>query len=1175
MATSNNTSLYSSTSSNAVVNSRNYTTLYSASTGTVSAQTPYGNANVAGFLAEGSDTGGNSIGNITAAGIISAQGNIVTDANFIGTFIGNISGNIAAAGANTQVQYNNSGALGASSAFTFNQASNVLSIGGNVSANYFLGNGSQLTGLPVSYGNANVAAFLPTYTGNLSGGNLALTGNAAITGGLTTSNNIVSGANIQAAGNIRTTGPSGNITGVNYASANFFVGNGSLLTGVVATSTYGNANVVANLAALGSNPVSTTGNISAGYFLGNGSQLTGLAATYSNANVASFMAAFGSNTITTTGNIVAGNVNLPATGTFFVGVAGLNSVIIQPADISVVSGTGTGRVSADYFLGNGSNLSGITGANVSGTVANATYATSAGTATSATTAGTVTTNAQPNITSVGILTSLSSSGNITGSYFLGNGSQLTGLPATYSNANVASFMANFGSNSISTSGNVTASYHIGNGSLLSSITGGNVSGTVANATYATTAGSATTATTAGTVTSNAQANITSVGTLTSLAVTGNIDSGNLRTTGLISATGNITGNFFVGNGSQLTGIVSSYGNANVVANLAALGSNPVSTTGNITGGNINATVVSATGNVQAGNLRTTGLISASGNVTGNFFVGNGSALTGIVSSYGNANVVANLAALGSNPVSTTGNITANYFIGNGSALTGITSSYGNANVATFMAAFGSNTITTTGNIVAGNVLLGPIGIVSTNGNVTAGNLTVNGLINTSGSLSLTGNISASGNVTAGNVLLGPIGIVSTNGNVTAGNLTVNGLINTSGSLSLTGNISASGNVTGNYYIGNGSLLSSITGANVSGTVANATYATTAGSATTATSATTAGTVTGNAQANITSVGTLTSLAVTGNASAGNITTAGLISATGNITGNFFVGNGSALTGITSSYGNANVVANLAALGSNPVSTTGNVTAGYFAGNGSLLTSITGANVTGTVANATTATTAGTVTTAAQANITSVGTLTSLAVTGNASAGNITTVGLISATGNVSGNFFIGNGSLLTGISAGGTYGNANVVANLAALGSNPVSTTGNVTAGTGIFGAVSVSGNISGNSSSNGVKVVNYKDNVYALTYASTITPDPANGSIQQVTLTGNVTWSAFGGTPQAGQSMVVSLTQDATGNRLLTSTMKFAGGSKVLSTAANSVDIVSVFYDGTNYYASLTLAYS
>lgn len=64
------------------------------------------------------------------------------------------------------------------------------------------------------------------------------------------------------------------------------------------------------------------------------------------------------------------------------------------------------------------------------------------------------------------------------------------------------------------------------------------------------------------------------------------------------------------------------------------------------------------------------------------------------------------------------------------------------------------------------------------------------------------------------------------------------------------------------------------------------------------------------------------------------------------------------------------------------------------GNGSALTSLTGANVTGTVANATYATTAGTVTTAAQSNITSVGTLTSLDVSGNLSAANITsTTGL--------------------------------------------------------------------------------------------------------------------------------------------------------------------------------------
>ena len=60
--------------------------------------------------------------------------------------------------------------------------------------------------------------------------------------------------------------------------------------------------------------------------------------------------------------------------------------------------------------------------------------------------GTLTTAAQPNITSVGALTSLvvtgniTSSANVSGVYFIGNGSQLTGLPATYGNANVAAYL---------------------------------------------------------------------------------------------------------------------------------------------------------------------------------------------------------------------------------------------------------------------------------------------------------------------------------------------------------------------------------------------------------------------------------------------------------------------------------------------------------------------------------------------------------------------------------------------------------------------------------------------------------------------------------------------------------------------------------------------------------------
>lgn len=85
------------------------------------------------------------------------------------------------------------------------------------------------------------------------------------------------------------------------------------------------------------------------------------------------------------------------------------------------------------------------------------------------------------------------------------------------------------------------------------------------------------------------------------------------------------------------------------------------------------------------------------------------------------------------------------------------------------------------------------------------------------------------------------------------------------------NVATTNTVISNTFIGNGAQLTNITGANVTGTVANATYAVSAGSATTAASATTAGTVTTNAQPNITSVGTLTSLNVTGNLSVSGTT----------------------------------------------------------------------------------------------------------------------------------------------------------------------------------------------------------------------------------------------------------------------------------------------------------------
>jgi hypothetical protein len=93
-------------------------------------------------------------------------------------------------------------------------------------------------------------------------------------------------------------------------------------------------------------------------------------------------------------------------------------------------------------------------------------------------------------------------------------------------------------------------------------------------------------------------------------------------------------------------------------------------------------------------------------------------------------------------------------------------------------------------------------------------------------------------------------------------------------------------------------------------------------------------------------------------------------------------------------------------------------------------------------------------------------------------------------------------------------------------------------------------------------------------TTSGTITPNVANGNVQTITLNGNLTFSAFT-SPVAGQSLTLIVKQDGTGSRTLTSTMLFAGASKTLSTAANSVDIISVYYDGTNYYASLAKGFA
>jgi hypothetical protein len=106
------------------------------------------------------------------------------------------------------------------------------------------------------------------------------------------------------------------------------------------------------------------------------------------------------------------------------------------------------------------------------------------------------------------------------------------------------------------------------------------------------------------------------------------------------------------------------------------------------------------------------------------------------------------------------------------------------------------------------------------------------------------------------------------------------------------------------------------------------------------------------------------------------------------------------------------------------------------------------------------------------------------------------------------------------------------------------------------------------------VALKGFTETKVAESYTATYAPDVSTATICAMTLTGNITFNAFT-SPVTGQSATFILTQDGTGGRTLTSSMKFAGGSKTLSTAASATDIVSVFYDGTNYWASLSKGYA
>jgi hypothetical protein len=203
------------------------------------------------------------------------------------------------------------------------------------------------------------------------------------------------------------------------------------------------------------------------------------------------------------------------------------------------------------------------------------------------------------------------------------------------------------------------------------------------------------ANTAGNVANAAQPNITSVGTLTSLSVSGSVTSGNLITGGTIDATGNIAaGNIATGGNISAFGTVSG-------STITTVGT--VSATGNITGNNfISSNQISAIGNIIGGNITTAGKISAQGNILAQ----------GIISATGNI-VTAGL-FIGNFQ----GNITGNLSVGgaNTQVLFNNNGNVGAAGGLTYNS--GSNTlsvlgvVSAQGNIIGGNVLIGSNLLVS-------------------------------------------------------------------------------------------------------------------------------------------------------------------------------------------------------------------------------------------------------------------------------------------------------------------------------------------------------------------------------------------------------------------------------------------------------------------------------
>jgi hypothetical protein len=802
------------------------------------------------------DSTGNVVNNVNAP-----NSNVTANRVFANAFLyaNGAPLSIGAAGTNTQVQYNNAGSLGASPAFTFNSSTNLLTVTnlqvgnranlGNVSNvailggtnGYFLqtdgagnltwapaGNGGNTgNGVPggantqVQFNDAGSfggdAGFVYNKTSNtLSVANTISSGNAITGVNLTVSNATI--YDDLAVGNITASNItlSSNVTNANWVFASYFAGNGHNLFGLVGANIVGQvsfANVANSVA--GAN---VTGQVGFANVANNvaGANVSG---QVGNALVAGTVYNSTQSNITSIGNLtsltVIGNTTLgnQASANYFIGnlfgtanLARNVTLAAQPNITSVgtltsltVSGNTTlgNSVTANYFVG---NLFGVANSAVIANTANlANNANRANLANAANVAGTVTVNAQPNITSVGTLTSLSVTGNVTAANFVGN------FVGNVSNANYSTFAGTVLTNA---QPNITSVGTLTNLSVTGTVTASGIAGPLLTA---------------------AQPNITSVGTLTSLSVIGNVTAANVAGGNLVNAnflTGTLTTAAqpninYVGNLGWLnvdTSVANSNGNIRFNGSMTGYGtSSNISITGNLNAGNYveavrligslatgsqpnitsvgnltSLTVVGVTNLGNVGNVKITGgnanfVLSTDG--TGN--------LTWVEQATANVTTPGGLntyiqfndnGAFGGDNTLTWNKNTDTMFVGGNLNVSGlITSPIFNSNVAngtapiqvlssTPVANLAAATADTVRNASQPNITsVGTLTSLSVSGNINTANLNVTGTFSA-------GNISTPGTVGTTNLNVTGNGLLSGNTTITsAGNLIVNGRINAAGS----------------------------------------------------------------------------------------------------------------------------------------------------------------------------------------------------------------------------------------------------------------------------------------------------------------------------------------------------------------------------------------------------------